>query len=301
MTTVTELLSADRGRGVDATGGPGRFLIEWSAAGHGDRRENIVAFVQRYDTAGGTTLSVATVPGAAVVFAGEDALVGSDYFYAVGDSGGTTRIKVKKAGWYKISGTCFAEATTTNGKSISGGITVNGANFSARHNMSTFGCYNRHTNRLYSSGTVSPFSTLLAADDYLEMVCADDGGGASGTTQSAIDNGIGSSIRVELERDLSESSMGIRIPQREGLIDRMVFAKSVAGSSGDTEIEVLKNGTNILAETASFDTSETLKRIGAAAFSDRLVTPEDELTLSFTDIEDPPARDIYVALWCSAQ
>jgi hypothetical protein len=279
-------------RGGSSPSDPGIFFMTFTFPGHGNRREGILKYVKRRDSAGGLNLN--TGSNVIVWLAGESAR-DPDFFGPM--SSFPTRVHVTRTGIYRVTyGVNALSSGAADAGSIKTFISKNSSGSDLVGSMSGF------TVPITASTHGSAFSSFiidLVSGDYLEIYAIREGAptGTINTIQG------GSFMQVELVSltDSAELLGTQQYVERDGRIEKVTITKGVSGYSGSTYFDVLRNGVTLVGSTKlAIASGENFKEYNVPSSLNRNVAVGDLVTVDVVSDETPYARDICVIVKCRA-
>ena len=284
--------SSPSGGGGGGSGAPGAstirsraaarqaFTLTWFLPGHGNRREGVMKSVQRYDAAGGVNPFQASATAFAL---GTEERRDQDFFGPVGSF--PTRVKILRAGTYRISYSVYSACSATSGTwratvRKNGGSDLPGSAGIGRGNAGA-------TPDGVASAT---FMHDFAAGDYFEVYTIKVGTG-TGTFASVANYSM---VTAELVSQSDETLLGgAQVAPRAGVLTRVAVSKGVSGWSGTTRVRMLKNAVSMMGSNdLPILASQNYVEFGTAYHSVVHVVPGDVLTLDVIGEESPYPRDL---------
>jgi len=256
--------------------------------------QGIRKHLERTDSSGGTNIGASTTLPVMVPLDREDH-ADTDYYYAMASS--TDQVQVVKAGRYRVTYGVSGDTDSTSATTTQVALYRNGTTTLQRVDRGQRYIYTRHSDRPEGSAQATVILDL-AADDILRVGGLQVGG--SGGECDLIANG--SSILVELIEDQEWAYPGGRhVAPFAGLIESVIVAKGGAGSSGDTEVDVLIDDVSI---TGSLGLVLSYADVWQQFFMPALDTTRFDAGAVFSlgfpasNDEDPPAEQVTVQIIC---
>lgn len=273
--------AAQRGR----PGVPGIDRLAWFIPNRPGIREGLHAICRRRDVAGSQDLNQAS--WTSVNFATED-LRSADYFDAVGSF--PSQIRILAGGTYRIEYVLNVALTGITAVNFATRIRINDSSVATGGQARWFAGIANQEESCYGLGVLD-----LAAGDYVELETQRVSGTA---TTSSI--GGQSTLQVSLLSDSDDPAPGGRVRSEvEGKIEYAVLSQGVGGTSGQTKIDVLRNGSSVLTPSTllAIDATDDVQVFDWRAFTQTAVAKGDVWTLAIEQQATPPVRDLRLELW----
>lgn len=248
-------------------------------------RQGIYKALQRRDTVGGVNLN--TTGNVATDFNSES--IRATDFYDARDGGNPTRLTVSKTGVYRVTYSINLANTGAGVVSIKGWAAKNGVTGTELEGSASSCLSNAVANtRCQLEAT---FLVSLTAADYLEIYATRVVGTSTLATVASA-----SHVLIEMVSYPGESNIGGQhVIVADSSLVWVLVSKGVSGSSGSTMVDVLVNGTSILATSKLTLAAATASDVfGVDWFGSVNFTSGSLLTVDMYAEETEPARDVVV-------